>query len=398
MADTLQIDRWEVLGRKLQPWFDAEMADLFAYPGSRMDGGLLMGCPIWGREYIERFTLFCLPSVGSPKSLPALANRTRIVLFIEPQARPMLFRLTAWLREAGVEFIFREIPQWVLDTARDFESQFIVLGCAQNLLTHMAGRYGMGFHMLMPDHVYEDGYFARMFALAKRHKAIVQAGVSTKLSEFADKIEAHRSPDGYSLAIPGKTLGDWAVDHMHPESRMHEMLPGCIPDNMPKCHRLVWKGKDALHVRSCHINPVWLAPELTARSPIAFTSTLDTMMPEYIPADVGFYVPDMTDGMNFIEISGDGKPVLSSRVAEDEFASWVLCQTSFTDDYWPYFNRPSLMPITYREDGMTRDEIDAQVKQVHGILDKHRPALMAKFLQAKFGNRFDREKRERAVA
>ena len=97
-------------------------------------------------------------------------------------------------------------------------------------------------------------------------------------------------------------------------------------------------------------------------------------------------------------VSAPEKPVLSKRVGKEEFASWVLCQTSFTDDYWPYFDRPSFMPITHRDNGMSRDEIDAQAKQLHGILDEYRPALMQKFLQQRFGNRFDREKRENGMA
>ena len=391
MGDGLTLDRWEVMGQRLQPWFAAEMAELYGTPAVKGDG-VLMGCPVWGKDYIERFTLYSLPSIGSPKNLAALRGRCRIVLFIEPQAMPVMFRLTEWLRHSGIEFVFRTIPDWVIDMAREFESQFVVLGCSQNILAHMAGRAGMGFHMLMPDHVYAEGYFANLMRLARKHNAIAQSGVSTRIETAAEVLEQYRDDKGYALAIPDRVLGDISIDHMHPESRMHVVHADSFPNAIPKCHKLLWKQKDALRIHSCHVNPAWLGPELTKKAPVAFTSTMDTMLPEYVPPEAGFYVPTIDDGMAFIEISTDRKPVLSKRVGEGEFAEWVLCQTSFTDDYWPYFNRPSLIPCTRREDGATNELVETQLKQVHTILDKHRPALMAKFLQQRLGNRFDRER------
>ena len=40
-----------------------------------------------------------------------------MVLYVETEARPVLFRLTRWLSPAGIDIQFRTIPDWVLKLA-----------------------------------------------------------------------------------------------------------------------------------------------------------------------------------------------------------------------------------------------------------------------------------------
>jgi hypothetical protein len=384
-----EVDRAEIIAKRLQPWFGEEIEALYSLPPYKAKG-VLMGTAVWGKEYIERFALYCLPSIGSPANLAALAGRCRIVLYCEAAAKPVLFRLTRWLARAEIDVQFISIPDWVMELTADFEQRFFVLGCTQNLLAHQAGRAGLGFHMLMPDHVYGQSYFANLMRLSEQHQAIAQAGVSTRIATAADELEKYRDPASGALNVPDLALGDIAATCMHPESRMHLMNKATIPEKMPKSHRLIWQGKDHVRIHSCHVNAAWLAPHLVRDAPIAFTSTMDCLLPEYVPG-AEFYTPAIDDGMAYIEISSDKKPTLSTMVGADEMAEWVWNQVSFSTDFFPYFHRPMLLPTSPNAEGMEADEIDRQYKQVLSLLDERKAGMMEAFLQRRFGSRFEKD-------
>jgi hypothetical protein len=385
----LEADRSSLIAKRLQPFFGEEIEALYSAPPCKASG-VLMGTAVWGKEYIERFGLYCLASIGAPANMAALKGRCRMVLYCEQAAKPVLFRITRWLARAEIDVQLMTIPPWVMELTQDFEQRFFVLGCIQNVLAHQAGRSGMGFHMLMPDHVYGQGYFANMFRLAEQHQAIAQAGVSTRIATAADVLEQYRDAASGALVVPDQALGDIAVQHMHPESRMHLMNDASIPDRMPKSHRLIWQAKDHVRIHSCHVNAAWLAPHLVRDAPIAFTSTMDCLLPEYVP-NAEFVTPDLLDGMGYIEISSDKKPVLSSMVGPDEMAEWVWNQISFTADFTPYFAAPMELPTSRDDAGMEIAEIDRQYKQVMALLDERKAGLMQAFLQRRFGNRFQQD-------
>jgi hypothetical protein len=116
MAFNIAVDRYEVIVKRLQPWFDEENSHLYGEAPVRGEG-VLIGCPVWGKEYIERFALYSLPSIGSPANLAALAGHCRMVPYFQTEARPVLFWLTRWLSRAGIDIQFRTIPDSVLKLA-----------------------------------------------------------------------------------------------------------------------------------------------------------------------------------------------------------------------------------------------------------------------------------------
>jgi hypothetical protein len=411
---TAHDDKLRQVTKRLEPWFDAEIAALYEQPPSpfgtqrprhwaqqHMPGPtVLLGCPIWGRSYIERFATYCLPTLGTPENLAALSARCRLVLYSPAAARPMLYRLTRWLRVAGIELQFREIPDDLLaemaippdatpeQRTEQYDRQFCLIGCVQNLLTHMAGRDGMGFHMLMPDHVYAQGYFANMFRLATDHHAIAQAGLSVDLEAAKDALEMCRHESG-ALVIPDREMGDIAAAHLHPESLSLYMNHGSIPDRLPRGPRLIWQSQDALHVYSCFNNPAWLSPLLCADAPIAFTSTMDCLMPEFV-AD-SFHVPTPADGMAFVEVSGPGKHIPGKWVDGSTYCDWVWNRLNFQRDYFPYFKRPMVLETSHNADMLTVDEVRRQFAQIMDLLEASRAAKLEAFTVRKFGSRFARE-------
>lgn len=387
------VDRAEHIAKRLQPWFKEEMREINRAPGVP-GNGLLLGFPVWGKEYIQRFALYGMASMMSPANLAALKGRCRLVIYTEDGAEPVIFRLTRPLNRAGVDIVIRIIPDWVLELTKEWESQFFVLGCTQNLLAHMAGRAGMAFSMTQPDHVVGPDYYPNLFRLGEQHEAIYQAGLSVDIGAAEEDIERFRNDDG-SLSIPDIELGNLAAKYIHPQSRAHLMNLASVPDSMPKSHRLIWQGKNTIRIHSCHGNPIWLAPHLVRDAPIAFTSTMDCMLPEYVPG--AFYVPTPEDCMGFIEISDFRKPELGHACGADEFAEWVYNQTCFTDEYWPYFERATVMPCSFQPEGLDEAEIDRQYAQIMGILAARKEQMMAAFLQRKFGSRFSRQQANPAL-
>jgi hypothetical protein len=104
-----------------------------------------------------------------------------------------------------------------------------------------------------------------------------------------------------------------------------------------------------------------------------------------------FVTPAIDDGMAYIEISSDKKPVLSTMVGPDEMAEWVWNQISFTSDFSPYFAAPMVLPTSHNAEGLETAEIDRQYAAVMALLDERKAGLMQAFLQRKFGSRFQQD-------
>jgi hypothetical protein len=389
--------QYREVARKLEPWFDAEMAVLYGRPAAYRTDSVLMGCPIWGRAFVERFATWCLPTLASRGNLEALAGRCRLVIYAPAAARYMLFKRTQWLRLAGIELVLRPIPDALLaemapapdatpeQRAEKYATQFCLVGCVQNLLAHQAGRDGMGFHMLMPDHVYAKEYFANMWRLAKDHEAIAQAGLSVDLEAAAPALEARRAAKSGALVINDLALGDIAAAHLHAESLALYMNHGSIPDKLPIGPRLIWQSPEALHVYSCFNNPAWLGPDLCANAPIAFTGTMDCLMPEFV-REGAYYVPTPADGMAFVEVSPPGKVVPGRWVSGADYCSLWWARNSHAEDYHSYFKRPTLMETSHREVDLTgkplvdAGEVKRQFSQVMDMLEASRAQKLDAFM------------------
>jgi hypothetical protein len=374
----------------MMPWFNDEHEDLYGHPAAKGEG-VLMGAPVWGIEYIDRFAAYTIPTLMAPANLAALKDRCRLVIYTEPDAISYLHRLTGWVRRAGIEVIFRIMPNDVMGMlARgDYASRFRTLGVVGNVLTHMAGRSDMGFHMLQPDHLYGHQYFPNLFRLAKEHDAITQMGLNATTDGINPELEKFRTNTG-ALAIPDLELGDMSFRHMHPQCQLHSMNVAKFPEKLPQSHRLWWQGKNAVHIHSAHTNAAWLAPALCLDAPISFTSTMDTLLPEYIPPDVSVYTPTVEDQMTFAEFSDSEKPANRPYVGFDEFANNFWGASSFTGEYMPYFDKPSLVPIKPKASFITDDEIKRQFSVLRESLLKVQDSVFIDWGRKKYSSRFAR--------
>lgn len=390
-SNEASVRHMQTMAPMLSEWFSHELMVIHSQMPQR-NGGLLMGCPVWGDDYIRRMLLYSLPTLGTDANINALRDRCWLVLYSRAADRPYIWKMTRWLRQMGIHTIFRDIPEDLLKLAVIPEARYGLLGATQNILAHMAGHAGMGLHMYMPDHLYEAGYFESLMRLREQHDAIVQLGVSVNAATVRGPLQQFRDPSG-ALVLPGVALGDLALEHMHDRSAKLMLNGADFPNELPDSQQWIWKGRDAVHLAGASQNPVYIAPHLCLDAPVAFTSTLDMLHVEYIPAHDGvpqFYVPGPEDGMSFFEMSDENRIPVEGYANYTRWLYRSWSQVAFTDDYLPYLERRSLMPISPNEDGMEVEEIDRQHRQMMLMLRSGKREAMEIYFNGQNPARWER--------
>jgi hypothetical protein len=351
----------------LAAWFEHEIGELHKTCPTE-HGGLLMGTPVWGAEYVERMCTYSLPCLGAPKNLEALSGKAVIVFYGVRADRGALFKATRWLRQVGIHTLFRDIPKELIDNIGHPEDKYGILSVVQNVIAHMAGHNGMAMHMYCADHAYADGYFHSLARLGAKHPAIIQQGMSANIDTLADDLEKFRDPDTGALAVPAETLGGLTLKHIHARTGKTIANGLKFPDEWPSSHQVSWIGKDAVHMAATPQNVAYLCPELCMDAPVAFTSTLDMLPPEYIPPGQ-WYMAGRDDGMVFCELSGEKLVPPFIKGSLDQFILRHWQQVSFVDDYTPYFAQRCLTPIPERAEGEYMP--DAEIEAQHAYILEH---------------------------
>lgn len=366
----------------LEGWFGDEMSEIngrLAPPGT----GLLMGAPIWGQHYVDRFAWYCLPSLLAPQNLAALRDNCRLVLFTDRASWAPLWNVLRGLEHGtGIEVILREIPQPVMDgiynqQGSPVDNKYWALGVAGQLCLQMAGRANMAFHMLAPDHVYAATYFENLFRIADGgYEAIAQPGISASLTqELHAELYTYKQEDG-SLAIPDRDLGTMGWRHLHPQTQENMITDKTIPDNLPLSHLWVWQGEDRLYLSSCHMNAAYLSPRLCAIAPTRIPATIDAELPAFFPEK--FYVPKADDGLTFIELSDASKPHDARKGNLEAFVAACCEKTAFQEDWAPFTREVYEIPIHPQETFVDEAKIRHQHAWLLAQLQDERPTMKAK--------------------
>lgn len=351
----------------LAAWFEHEIAELHkTCPTER--GGILMGTPVWGAEYVERMVQYSLPCLGTEKNLEALSGKTVMVFYGTRADRGPLFRATRWLRQSGIHTLFRDIPKELIENISHPEDKYGILAVVQNVIAHMAGHNGMGMHMYCADHAYADGYFHSLARLGGKYPAVIQQGMSANIDTMAEDLERYRSVETGALSIPAIDLGGLTLKHIHARTSKTIANGLDFPREWPSSHQVTWIGKDAVHMAATPQNIAWLCPELCADPPVAFTSTLDMLPPEYVPPGE-WYMAGKDDGLVFCELSGQKLVPPFIKGTLDQFIMRHWQQVSFTDDYNDYFAKRCLTPIPERAEGEYLT--DAQIEEQHAYIIEH---------------------------
>jgi hypothetical protein len=403
----------------LEKWFWGEMhksACVLPPPANPLaPPKVLMGCPLWGNEFIARFTTLCLPTLMAPRNRAALAGRCQIAFFTDEQSFKGLNYLARDMTLSGLPTTVHVIPQPIMDFNNGIEyekahqahkklmarnappaeieeahrhslavgstlNKYWLLGVTQQMLIWMAGKQGMGFHSLFPDHLYAEAYFENMWRIAEQHPdgGIAQTGISADIHTCLPEIETFRQEDA-SLVIPDVELGDMGWRHLHKQMKGNIMGKADLATDMPNSHYMFWVGKDKLHVNCCHMNAVWIPPSKTSKAPIKLYNAIDTMLPLFMPEKV--YIPDAADGLGFLEVSDNLKNESAPRVDFATYAASAWNQVHLSDDWNPFFEASCEVPIKEQAEYTEDAEIQKQHATVCAWLKEAKPHVV-EMLQA----------------
>ncbi len=338
----------------LHGWMAAELTDLYRrYVEPAPAGHLLLGGPMWGKKYIERFLAYQAKTIEA--DLPALRGRARMVLVTDVSGFDLLWQYARRMQANGVPTQILLMPDTLMaQVPKHKNGKYLLLGAVQNLLTQFAGRFGAAYHALFPDILYSEGYFRRLYGLAERHPNIVHTCVSASTSIFE---ESEKFMRGDVLPIPPVELGDMGWRHLHPQTAANLMNRGTNILGLPPSHCTIWQGKDYLSYHCCHTNAVWMSAAACAKATARYFSPMDCNLPHLLDS---FYVPTLQDGMVMVEVSDETKEAIEKRVSPEHFAACCWWHTKFDDSYLPYFRAPNDIPIKPQVEYLERDDIRAR--------------------------------------
>lgn len=349
----------------LREWFDQELADL----GERFQPNqpaLMMALPVWGREYIDTFTNFCIPTLLSPSNIQALVGRTLLVLHTSQDDFDYLLSKVKRLEDYRFELEIRIIPQHLLDMVPErTTNKYWLLGTCQHFYLKYARHKGMGFHMLMPDHVYSNEFFPNLLRLADQHDIIAQTSMNVSLERSRETLEAYRY--GEFICIDPVGLTQMAFDNLHDGIRAVIMNGRDIENNIPVSNFIMWKSVDAIYAFSPHASLLYLSPRLLENCPMCLHNALDTGIP-YFAQGMEVYVPTIADNMSYVELSHDSKQFNTHATTLVDFCLrfWVLAH--FNSDYLKVFALKSAFPILPDGDGVDEKEVDRQMSIILEVL------------------------------
>lgn len=387
---------FEVYIPSLKAWFRREWESLLGSPPGR-DHGFLLGCPIWGKDFVDRFFFFCLPSLLAPANLAALReNGARLVIFTDDKddSFERFWLMKKALAEKGLAVQIMKLPPESMALIDDKPlNKYWLLGTVQNLLVQMAGHYGMAFHCLLPDHLYAHEYFPNLFRVAKDYEGIAQTSISADIAGCLPELEQWRQTDG-SLAVPDLDLGDMGWRHLHAQTRYNLLNDVDITQDMPRSHFQCWVGEDRLYLFCCHMNAAYLSARVCARAPIRLYNALDTELPAFMPETV--CVPELEDGMTFIELSDDRKLSGDKRVPFAEFAFQCWKTVHFQDDWMSFYRTAVQVPIKPQEKFLPREVIQKRQDLIVDGLVRIKPAIVECFEKMRDALTAEKEKAKAA--
>lgn len=368
----------------LDRWFNEMHESIYSEPPSKPGRkSILMACPIWGDKFIQRFLDFCLPTMMAKQNRQALKGACRIILFTDRAGFKKLWGVARQLTAQGFPTQLKLIPPRIIKMAMDEKwplNKYWLLGTCQQIGLQYAARYGMAWHALHPDHAYGQAYFENMARLAKQFQNIAQTSISGDVEKCVPELEAYRQADG-SLQVPDRALGDIAFRHLHGQTKQtvfnHADLDGDLPDS----HCMVWVGKDFVRLHVCHMNAAYLAPEVVAKAAVRLYNALDTELPNYMFGE--FCVPEISDGMTFVELSDDSKIGFVRRVPFPMLALRCWQTTHFYKPFLTFFNLPNDVPIAEQADYLPVEEIERRHAAIKQGLEILREPIQAAYLETR---------------
>lgn len=343
----------------LAGWFSSEMRWLHGdLPARRDRSGTLVGFPLWGEKFWGRFRVYFCASAFSGDNLRSLHSMGQVVLVLyvpESSISPASDEARV-LSRAGVDVVLRTIPDSIVAAASSSQAdRYPLLGAVQNLLVQAAGRWNLGFHGGVPDHVYSGRFFRGVKRLARPGGAVAGVGLSAWEPSISLALDFMRGPRG-ELSLSSAEVGDLSLEHLHPQMRGSWM--NRYPDDFPRYHFLFWRGPSYVEVAYAHSNPTWLSPEVCRSARVSLWGTVDAQMPHFC-REATLAVPALSDDAAYLEVSDSAKGATAGRFSLDEFAALTWDTVDFRDEYMDWMRLPHRLPCSPSQGTPSESEIDS---------------------------------------
>lgn len=360
-------------GTIFESWFASEIAGLYSTEAVESPG-LLLGLPVWGDRFVDRFVRYSVPTLLTTENRAALqAMGARFVFFTDDVVA--LWRRVAFLERAGLPVQIRAIPPEVIKASAEGVVKYHLLGTVQNLTVQMAARTGKSHYTLFPDVLYSRGYFAGLQRLAGETDAIVQNGATLDFDGARADLERFRQPDG-SLALADIELGDLTWKHLHKGWRT--ILAHA--EGFRFFNLIAWRARDGLQVASPLMAPVWLSPKRCREVPCLVPAPLDAETATL--AGANWYMPTAADGMTFVEFSDASKPEPVPCSFAHLLDLWWR-QMNFNDAFIPIASRRFTIPMSppaSEDEWSSEEDIEKMHAGMMDALKSHKLAAMQKCL------------------
>lgn len=349
----------------LSKWFEDEVETLNTSERFIPDKpALMMGLVVWGREYIDTLIDLCIPSLLSPANIEALSGRTRLVIHTDEQSFDYLVQRIKLVEQYGIELAIHIIPQPLIEMTPERPcNKYWLLGTCQHLHLKYARHAGMGYHMLMPDHLYSERYFPNLLRLADKHLSIVQSSLNTDKDKVAKVMALYRIGD--AISIDSYMLNNVALMYMHEGIKPVIMNGRDILRDIPASSFLVFIGKDYFCTFSPHMSIAYLSPQALENLPMMLHNALDTHLPWQAP---DFYVPQPEDDMSYLELSSPDKSFGTQTTDFTDYALRFWVVTHFYDEYLKVMMSKNKYPVKKSSDYMEESEIDAVMHRIVTLL------------------------------
>lgn len=305
---------------------------------------LLMGCQVWGEKFIYRFLNLCLPSLMAEGNIPKIKSGIYLMIYTDEAGKDILEKGTAFLSEYRVTVDIRIIPQHIMDAVSGHEfNKYWMLGAVQMYFLRFAKKNGMGFHMLMPDHIYARNYLTNIARLSQRYDAIVQSSISGDVDSVEEKLKPHFK-DGV-LSVGGKELVSYALEHLHKQMVPMVTNDTDLMEEAPLSHCFIWIGKDFIVTSTPHTSLAFMSAKAIHDVPFIPYSPLDTQAPHLMPKELEVYVPGIEDDVSFIEVSDDSKHCGTYPVKFPELCFRFWETAYFNEGYLRFMELINIFPV-----------------------------------------------------
>jgi hypothetical protein len=234
-----------------------------AYRARHPDGDIfVLGCIVWGEEYVGNFLRYNLRSMLSAGNLPALQEQGRVVCSIVTDAQgELLIRRHRVFRElcavADVEFtIIPDAIMGILARGHHVQNFYILYGMLDHCSIYYAQGASAHLFMIPVDAIVADGSLCNMANY--RHEGYECCGGGNIVAEtesFLPALDRLYGDDG-PIRISTEDLATLAVEHAHHYFRSQVIAVENV-DFGKHPRELFWPVTGGVEIHSVFIHPLF---------------------------------------------------------------------------------------------------------------------------------------------